>query len=278
MSPDAGSIVALVGECQPTDAMAIGWRWIPRGWSVAASKTAWGTALIAGPAVLHQDHLVVVGTAVADPWGLPGSPLDRCVLLDRFARYGDQVTQLAAGPFAVADLGRASVIAALNGIVPVFLSRGTRGAVGSHPEMVAALAGSASSLPVPPGSSASVDGKIVNVARFGVCESLPLMRLEGLAAEVEHHIRAAGLSRAVRRGVFPDAPRQVHLFWLGASLVASPRLRSLRTALNAPAEFQAIRRRVSDLWWQAGLRNTSLFIPAFERPVLDSLTLMMKAS
>jgi hypothetical protein len=189
------------------------------------------------------------------------------------------VAQLAAGPFAVADLSRASLIAALNGIVPVFLSRGARVVVGSHPEMVAELAGSSTlSVPIPPGSLASVDGTIVNVAGFGVRESLPLMRLQALEEEVEHHIRRAGPSRQVRRGVFADASGEVHVRWLGPALVASPRLRSLRTALNASSELQAIRRWVCDLWWQAGLRNTRLFVPAFERPVFDSLTLTMKAN
>lgn len=280
MSQGAGSMVALVGAYHPTQALAVATQWIPRGWSVAASKTAWGAALIAGPAALREDHLVVIGTAVADPWGLPGRELDRHVVLQRFARYGNQVAQLAAGPFAVVDLERASLIAALNGIVPIFLGRGARVAVGSHPQMVAALAGSRSAAPVrvPPGSSAYVDGKIMNVAQFGVRESLPLMRLQALEAEVEQHIRAAGLLREVRRGVFADGSGQVHVRWLGSALVASPRLESLRTALNAADEPEAIRRRVADLWSQAGLRNVTLYVPAFERPVLDSLTLAMKAS
>src|SRR5205807_1219864 len=99
-----------------------------------------------------EGQLVAIGTAVADPWGLPGVELGRQAVLERFARYGNQVAQLAAGPFAVADFERASLTAALNGIVPVFLGRGTRLVVGTHPEMVTALAGSTSSVPIPPGS------------------------------------------------------------------------------------------------------------------------------
>jgi len=149
VSSAAGSVIALVAECRPADALALAYPWIPRGWSLVASKTEWGAALIAGPAVLHEDHLVVIGNAVADPWGLPGAELDRQVVLERFAKYGDQVAQLAAGPFAVADLERGSLTAALNGIVPVFLSRGARVVLGSHPEMVAELASTTSSVPVP---------------------------------------------------------------------------------------------------------------------------------
>ena len=278
MNLGAGSVVALVGECDPTDALALASPWVPRGWSLAATKTAWGAALIGGPAVLWEDDLVVIGTAVVDPWGLPGIEVDRHDLLQRFARYGNQVAQLAAGPFAVADLKGGSLIAALNSIVPVFLGRGARVVVGSHPEMVATLAVSRSSQPVPAGSSVSIDGTIVNVAAFGVCESLPLMRLDALEEEVEHHIRAAGPSRQARRGVFTEASGAMHLRWVGPALVASPCLRSLRTALNASSELQSIRHSVGDLWWQAGLRNTSLFVPAFERPVVDSLALTMKAT
>jgi hypothetical protein len=240
-------------------------------------KTVWGVALTAGPAVLREDQLVVIGTAVADPWGLPGTELERHVLIERFARYGNQVTQLAAGPFAVADLGRACLIAALNGIIPLFLGRGARIVVGSHRGVVAALAGTSAG-PVPPGSSAYVDGRIVNVAQFGVLESLPLMRLQALEAEVEQHVTAAGPLRQVRRGTFAGGAGHVHARWLGSALVASPKLRSLRTDVNGAAALEAIRGRVSDLWWQAGLRNTFLFVPTFERPVLDSLTLMMKAN
>jgi hypothetical protein len=275
VSPGAGSVVALVGQCQPADALAVASRWIPRGWSIAASKTEWGAALIAGPDVFREDHRVFIGTAVADPWGLPGAPLDRRILLDRFARYGDQTSQLAAGPFAFVDLARANVTAALNGIVPVFLSRGARIVVGSHSEMVAALAGGAPPVPVPAGSSASVDGTIANVARFGVWESLPLMSLPALAAEIEHHISAAGPSRQVHRGVF--VALGLHVRWIGKALVASPPFRPLDAALDVVVEFQAIRRQVSNLWWQAGLRNAHLFVPAFERPALDSLTLTMHA-
>lgn len=278
MRVEAGGVVVLVGECQPDEALLAASRWIPRGWHVEASKTPWGAALIGGPAVSREDHFVVVGTAVADPWGVPGVELDSDVLLDRFTRYGDHVSQLAAGPFAVADLRRASLIAALNGIVPVFLGRGARVAVGNHKEMVAALAGSTSSVPVPPGSSASVDGNVTNVAWFGVYESLPMMSLHHLDAEVESHIRAAGPSRRVGNAMFGDAFRQLNLRWIGSALVASPRFRSIRDRLQAPAELQAIRGVVSDLWWRAGLRNASLFVPAFERPALDSLTLAVRAS
>jgi hypothetical protein len=277
VSPGAGSVIALVGECQPTHVLAVASPWIPRGWSVAVGKTVWGAVLIAGPAVLREGHLVAVGSAVADPWGLPGVELDRHVVLERFARYGNQVTQLAAGPFAVADLERASLTAALNGIVPVILSRGARVVVGTHPKMVTALAGSTSSVPIPSGSSASVEGKVTNLAQFGVCESLPLMSLQGLDGEVEHHIRGAGPSRQVRRGVFA-AYAQLHLRWIGSALVASPSFRPLQTALDTAVEFQAIRRRVANLWWQAGLRNAALFVPAFERPALDSLSLMVKTN
>lgn len=280
MNPGVGSVVALVGECQPALALAIASPWIPRGWSVVANKTEWGAALIAGPAILREDHLVVVGTAVADPWGLPGAELDRQIVLERFAKYGAQVSQLAAGPFAVADLKRASLTAALNGIVPVFASRGARVAIGSHPEMVAALAGGSDRAPVlvPAGSSVYVDGNIMNVGQLGARESLPLMRLDALEAEIEEHIRAAGPSRPIRRGAFADASGQIHVRWLGLALVASPHLGSLHTALNATVELQAIRRRVGDLWWQAALRNVSVYVPALERPVLDSLSLLMKAN
>jgi hypothetical protein len=165
----------------------------------------------------------------------------------------------------------------VNGIIPAFLSRGARVVVGSHADMVAELAGSTSSVPIPPGSLAFVDGTIVNVAGFGVSESLPLMSLRALEDEVEQHIRAAGPSRQVRGSVF-GASRQLHLRWIGSALVASPSFRPLKTALDAVGEFRAIRRRITNLWWQAGLRNAALFVPAFERPAIDLLNLIVKTS
>jgi hypothetical protein len=99
------------------------------------------------------------------------------------------------------------------------------------------------------------------------------MSLPALEAEIEHHINAAGPSRQVHRGVFGALGLRVR--WIGKALVASPPFRPLDAAVDGVVEFQAIRRQVSNLWWQAGLRNAHLFVPAFERPALDSLTLTM---
>jgi hypothetical protein len=102
------------------------------------------------------------------------------------------------------------------------------------------------------------------------------MNLRDLEAELEHHVRAAGRSRAVRGSEIAQGTGQLNVCWIGSALVALPRFRWLQTAQYDVSEFQAIRRKVSDLWWQAGLRETSLFVPAFERLVFDSITLARK--
>ena len=278
MSHDSGGLLVLAAECQPSEALAAAAPWIPRAWHVTARPAPWGTALSAGPAAFHEDDLVMIGTAVADPWGTPEDPIDRHVLLQRYARYGDGVAQLAAGPFAVADLDRGSLVSALNGIVAVFVGRGPRVAVGSHPELVAALAGGAPPLRVPTGCSASVSGAVSTTARLPACESLPLTSLARLEAEIELRIQRAGQLRPVRPGTFYDRSGRLRVRRLGEALVATPRPGSLRRARHPLAELEAMRSRISALWWQAGLRSTAVFAPALERPVLDALSYTGKAA
>jgi hypothetical protein len=62
------------------------------------------------------------------------------------------------------------------------------------------------------------------------------------------------------------------------ALVVSPRLRSVQAAEDNGAELRAIRRWVADLWWEAGLQNMSVFVPAFERPAVDSLYLTLRST
>ena len=277
MSHDSGGLLILAAECQPSEALAAAARWIPRAWHVAARPAPWGTAVIAGSAVFHEDDLVMIGTAVADPWGTPEDPIDRHVLLERYARYGSGVAQLAAGPFAVADLGRGSLVPALNGIVPLFVGRGPRVAVGCHPELVAALAGGAPPLRAPMGCWASVTGAVSTAARLPASESLPLTSLAGLEAEIELRIQRAGQPRPVRRGPFCDRSGRLRVRRLGEALVATPGRGSLRRAPHPLAALEGVRSRISTLWWQAGLRSTAVFAPALERPVLDALSYTGKA-
>jgi hypothetical protein len=278
MRAGVGGVTAAVAGLRPSEAAAVASPWIPRGWDVDVIKTDWGASLIAGPSVTRAHDRVIMGTAVPDPWGVPCTPLDPHILLDRIARYGDQIVQLAAGPFAVVHLASGTVVSALNGIVPVFLARGTRIAVGNHPEMVFALSDGSPNRTavelVPPGCSASVQGVISNIAGFRVSEALPWVDVQHLEEEIEEHILRAGPSRTFRGNWFGGLPPNVTIRVIGSNLVASPHLNSLDLS-SAVDAFFSIRPAMANLWWQAGLRNAALFVPACERPAIDTLSLAM---
>lgn len=271
----AGALVALAQDRDPAEALAIASPWIPRGWAVRAVVASGGAAVVAGPAVRVQGHRAVLGVAVQDPWGLPGGSLHATRLLQRFDRYGDQAVQLAAGPFALVDFERGRVAAAINGIVPVFVGQGTGSAAGSHRDIVAALAGSGHAKPVPPGWSACIDGTVTNVADVVVCESLPQIRLTGIDEEVEAHISRAGRPTRLRSLALAGATAGLRARRLGDSLVAAPPLATLGQLQTPEAALADLRARVGRLWWEAGLRGTQVFVPAFERPALDTLALAL---
>lgn len=185
--------------------------------------------------------------------------------------------QLAAGPFAAADLGRGNVARALNGIIPVFSARGERDAVGTHADMVAALAGDGTPSAAPPGTVTAIDGSVTDVAPSDVFESLPLMSLTGLEREVEQHVARAGPSQRVpwASELSSEAGSTLSLRLVRNSLVALPRLRTLEASRSPTTDLSRLRSEISKLWWSASLCSKSLFVPAFERPALDSLTLGM---
>lgn len=267
------ALVALTQDRDPAEALAIASPWIPPRWSARALMAAGGAAVVAGPAVRVEGHRAVFGAAVEDPWGVPGDALDPAALLRRFVRHGDQVIQLAAGPFAVADFERGRLAAALNGIVPLFVGRGPHSTVGNHRGLVAALAGSDQVRPVPPGSVASIDGAITNIADVAVDESLPGVRLAAIDEEIAAHIDRAGRSSRLRSPAWAQAASGLRVRRLGGSLVAAPALAALGESTAPGAELADLRARVGRLWWAAGLRGMSVFAPAFERPVLDTLAL-----
>jgi hypothetical protein len=265
--------VALVQDRDPLEALAIASPWIPRGWSVRAVVATNGAVLLAGPAVRVQGHRAVLGTAVGDPWGLPGEPLDPAMLLRRFARHGDQAMQLAAGPFALVDFERGRVAAAMNGIVPLFVARGTHAAAGNHREVVAALAGAGQVRSVPPGSVAGIDGSTANVTDVPVHESLAQIRLAAIDDEVEVHINRAGRPGRLRSSALAQVASGLRVRRLGDSLVAAPELAALAHVPAPDVALADLRARIGRLWWEAGLRGTHVFVPAFERPGLDTLAL-----
>lgn len=271
------ALIALVGDRDPIEALAIASPWIPRGWSARGVESAGGAAVVAGPAVRVEGHRAVLGVAVNDPWGVPGRTLDPLLLLERFGRYGDKVIQLAAGPFVVVDFERSTVAAAMNGIVPLFLGQGTRCAVGNHPGLVAALAGSHEVRPVPAGSVAGIGGAVTNVADVAVYECLPQIRLAGIDEEVESHISSAGRLGHLRSVALARAASGLRVRRLGDSLVAAPQLAALGQHHAPTVALADLRARVGQLWWEAGLRGASVFVPAFERPALDTLSLVFGA-
>lgn len=271
------ALVALVQDRDPIDTLAIASPWIPPGWSARALTVTGGAAVVAGPGVRVEDHRAALGVAIEDPWGVPGRQLDPAALLERFCRYGDNVVQLAAGPFAVVDFGRGTVAAAMNGIVPLFVGRGTHSAVGTLRGMVAALASSDQVTPVSPGFVARIDGTVANVANVAVYENLPQISLASVEEEVEAHIRRAGRPTRLRSPGLARAASGLRVRRIGGSLVAAPVLAHLGQSEAADAALADLRTRIGRLWWEAGLRGTPVFVPAFERPAVDILALAIGA-
>lgn len=271
----------MVSGRRPSTVLATATRWSPRGWPMQIRDTAWGSVVIAGPATAVVDQNVMVGTAVTNPWGLPSAAIEPPALLARFTRYGQQVAQLAAGPFAVADLQQGDLVGALNAIIPVFRSHGRYSAIGNHPELVAELSEGGPPNRVPPGWSASVNGETAAASDIGVVEALPLVSLRGLDQEIEYHIRDTGFVDAdlpLRSGARELAAKfpELRVHQIAGALVARPRVDALQTSQAPREELDAIRCMVSDLWWRAGLIGMTLFVPMFERPALDTLMLAIE--
>ena len=127
--------------------------------------------------------------------------------------------------------------------------------------------------PVPPGSVACIDGAITNVADVAVYESLPQIRLAAIDEEVEAHISRAGRPGHLRSLALARAASGLRVRRLGGSLVAAPVLAALGQLQAREAALADLRARVGRLWWEAGQRGTQLYVPAFERPALDTLAL-----
>lgn len=267
------ALVALVQDRDPVDALAIASPWIPPGWSARALMATGGAAVLAGPAVRVEGRRAVLGAAVEDPWGMPGRPVDPATLLERFDRYGDHVIQLAAGPFAVVDFERGTVAAAMNGIVPLFVGRGKHLAVGNVRGLVAALAGSDEIRSVPAGCVACIDGTISNVADVAVFESLQQIGLAAVDEEIEAHISRAGHLDRLRSLALARAASGLRVRVSGGSLLAAPVLAALGQIQAPGTALVDLRARVSRLWWEASLRGVPVFVPAFERPALDTFAL-----
>lgn len=272
---EAGALIAFVAGRRASIDADVAPR-VPSHWNTSAWDLPWGTAVIAGPAVLVADDKIVVGTAVSDPWGVPREPLSRAELLERFLRYGSQVIQLAAGPFVVADTTRGSITRAVNGIVPLFTARGERIAIGTDCVLVAALAGARSAAAAPSGSEAFVDGASRNVARVATPEALRDVDLVALGIEIEGHLNDAGLEPLL--GDHPHRPHGFRLLTDGVAVIASVVPCDAALVLGSRQALGVTRAAIGRLWWSLGREGRSLFVPALERPSLDSLFLALGRS
>jgi hypothetical protein len=64
---------------------------------------------------------------------------------------------------------------------------------------------------------------------------------------------------------------------IGDSLVVGAVLSAVGHSQAPRAALVELRSRVSGLWWEAGLRGTHVFAPAFERPAFDTFALAVGA-
>ena len=181
------------------------------------------------------------------------------------------------GRSRLADLERGVLVSALNGIVPTYLATGAQISVGTHPGIVAELAGTPTSNRVPAGASVSVAGTISPISGLTVVETLPLVDLGRLDREVACHVRSSTGHIPWRR-LHIGGYSSLRLRCAEGALVALPRLAALARSTDPLVKLSILRARVAELWWDAGLRGFPLFVPAFERPSLDTLMLALGAS
>ncbi|CAB4887288.1 unannotated protein [freshwater metagenome] len=271
----SGFLIILAAQTAPAEAIASAVDVLPPNWPVVTRELAWGTALLAGPAFnIDGDH-VVLGTAVADPWGIPGSTVERAEMMTRCKRYGAQAVNLAAGPFAVADLHTGSITRAPNGVVPLYVAVGKRHVVGTHREIVLRLADSAATRLVPAGVEIHIDGTERNVADLTVQESIRYVDIVDLGREIEMHLARCTVPLVPFNDSALPAPHGFRLLRHDNALVASAIAEQMPETLGSVAAIEATRRAMSALWWQAGRAGMQLFVPALERPAMDTLFLAL---
>lgn len=272
--PDsAGFLVAFVAGLSAQEATSLVTDLIPGHWPVSTLERPWGTAVLAGSAIGLDDTHAVFGTAVADPWGVPGQRVAGAELLRRFKRYGAQVIHLAAGPFAVADLLNGSLTCALTGVVPLYSAVGERAAVGTHREIVSRLADAAVARITPAGAEVFVDGTSRTVANLTVTESIRYVDLVAVGHEAAAHLTQCAQPAMPVHEPALRAPQGFCLEWRGIDLVAAALPDQVPATLGSLGALAATRAALNDLWWQCCLAGTSLFVPILERPSLDTLFL-----
>lgn len=236
--------------------------------SVEARSTPWGAVVVVNGPFASGGAWLVAGMPLADPWGLPGTPLSPAVVASELDRYGPAAIQQVAGPVVAIDMLSGGVLRAMNGIVPVFTGRGGPWVASTCAAVVAATGTDVKLVPCasyqPPGGLAAVswEGSIENPAR-------------GLTwATLDSEVRAAAsrlgrLSTACLPPVDGVDDADVDAVTLAERpyAVFLPHLTDRREARGGAARYQLLRNEIGPkLWWQARLIGIWLCAPALERP------------
>lgn len=234
-------MIVVAAELDPSDLLARCARHVPPAWATSVLPTSWGAVLVSGAEPGRCGDWLVAGRPSLHPWGVPGWPQAPEIVARAFDELGAVAAHLAAGPHVAVDLEGVSVVAALNGIVPVWVSIGSPWVAGTSLDCVGSAAGGEVER-IAPGWSTGPSGPAA-VAALDVAEQLPGIDGESLDRE------RRAIVAADRRGVTTD------VLW-------DPDL--------ATADFTSLRLDgVPAAWWRARLAGCWIHAPAFERPALD---------
>lgn len=239
--------------------------------TVRAEPMPWGSLVLADAPHARSNRWLVAGRPQRDPWGLPlgDLPLDEAVA--EYERYGAHAAHLGSGPFVAVDLATGRLLRPPNGIVPAFSGMAADGPVlGTSKRALLAFARDVSE--IPPGEIAGPPGGDP-VAASSPGERLRSLRWEWLDEEVTARVARLGPLTPARLPGVHDTPAGADR-WLShtrtGDVVFAPPLRC--EAGRAAALSPAVAAR---LWSRARLGGQWLFAPVLERPMRDTVALLV---
>ena len=145
---------------------------IPGRWDWEARSIAHGALIIAGEGWVEANGWLVLGRPLQHAWGVPGPPLPHETVAAELTRYGLAAIQNTTGPLIALQLDSGDAVTALNGIVPLYVSRSGAWVTGTSVEAVRAVAGEHPVRKVPNGAHATPNGSVTSLADAFVAESV----------------------------------------------------------------------------------------------------------
>jgi hypothetical protein len=251
---------------------------VPGGWDWAAWTTAWGAVVVAGDGWAEIDGWLILGCPQQHPWGVPGAQLPFALIAAELSRYGPAALQSTAGPVVALDLLDGGGITALNGIIPLFASQSGSWVTGTSFEAVGAVTRSAVQR-IPPGALASPDGTVALMGDAFVPESVPGATWRNFQQELDALMQRLGPRRIAKLGsVSTSSCDWARTTWdLGGheEFVFMPKAMDRRAGATPLTRYCHLWNSVlPELWWASRLVGRWLCAPGFERPAIDTVSMI----